>query len=188
MPFWPASVYSVFWLSSTGRFALSALAVPAMSQAPVSLLPKQLHFDFTLMWRCARGNFGPWKFWCDYQPSLPFSQFLFVSFDWLVRRFARQACFAYAGRVSNGTPPHPCLRTVVDISFTQHRDLKLANCMFEDNSPAPIVKVIDFGLCTELKDGQTSSAFVGTMTYAAPEVRASAVGARRVCRFERWRR
>lgn len=42
--------------------------------------------------------------------------------------------------------------------------------MFEDNSPAPIVKVIDFGLCAELKDGQTSSAFVGTMTYAAPEV------------------
>lgn len=42
--------------------------------------------------------------------------------------------------------------------------------MFEDKSPAPIVKIIDFGLCAELKDGQTSSAFVGTMTYAAPEV------------------
>ncbi|CAM9641869.1 unnamed protein product, partial [Hapterophycus canaliculatus] len=51
-----------------------------------------------------------------------------------------------------------------------HRDLKLANCMFEDTSPAPIVKVIDFGLCMEMKDGLTSSAFVGTMTYAAPEV------------------
>lgn len=53
---------------------------------------------------------------------------------------------------------------------TQHRDLKLSNCMFEDKSDLPIVKVIDFGLCAELKDGKTSSAFVGTMTYAAPEV------------------
>ena len=35
----------------------------------------------------------------------------------------------------------------------------------------PIVKIIDFGLCAEFKDGHTSSAFVGTMTYAAPEVR-----------------
>ena len=42
--------------------------------------------------------------------------------------------------------------------------------MFEDESATPIVKIIDFGLCAELKDGKTSSAFVGTMTYAAPEV------------------
>ncbi|CAM9624493.1 unnamed protein product [Ectocarpus fasciculatus] len=42
--------------------------------------------------------------------------------------------------------------------------------MFEDNSASPIVKIIDFGLCKELKDGETSSAFVGTMTYASPEV------------------
>lgn len=42
--------------------------------------------------------------------------------------------------------------------------------MFEDTSPTPVVKVIDFGLCMEMKDGLTSSAFVGTMTYAAPEV------------------
>lgn len=34
----------------------------------------------------------------------------------------------------------------------------------------PIVKIIDFGLCAEFKDGHTSTAFVGTMTYAAPEV------------------
>ncbi len=52
----------------------------------------------------------------------------------------------------------------------QHRDLKLSNCMFEDKSDTPIVKIIDFGLCAEFKDGMTSSAFVGTMTYAAPEV------------------
>lgn len=42
--------------------------------------------------------------------------------------------------------------------------------MFEDTSAAPIVKIIDFGLCAEFKDGHTSTAFVGTMTYAAPEV------------------
>ncbi|CAB1116073.1 unnamed protein product [Ectocarpus sp. CCAP 1310/34] len=51
-----------------------------------------------------------------------------------------------------------------------HRDLKLANCMFEDESASPIVKIIDFGLCKELKNGETSSAFVGTMTYASPEM------------------
>lgn len=57
------------------------------------------------------------------------------------------------------------------VGQSQHRDLKLANCMFEDTSAMPIVKIIDFGLCAEFKDGHTSSAFVGTMTYAAPEVR-----------------
>lgn len=67
------------------------------------------------------------------------------------------------------------MAVVVSSSFLnhdekQHRDLKLANCMFEDKSAAPIVKIIDFGLCAELKGRQTSSAFVGTMTYAAPEV------------------
>ncbi|CAN0407763.1 unnamed protein product [Ascophyllum nodosum] len=51
-----------------------------------------------------------------------------------------------------------------------HRDLKLANCMFVDDSDAPIVKLIDFGLCMNFKDSKKSSAFVGTMTYAAPEV------------------
>ncbi|CAM9621206.1 unnamed protein product [Ectocarpus sp. 4 AP-2014] len=51
-----------------------------------------------------------------------------------------------------------------------HRDLKLANCMFEDESASPIVKIIDFGLCKELRNGETSSAFVGTMTYASPEM------------------
>ncbi|CAM9722367.1 unnamed protein product [Ascophyllum nodosum] len=51
-----------------------------------------------------------------------------------------------------------------------HRDLKLANCMFEDDSEAPIVKIIDFGLCAKFKYGQTSSAFVGTRAYVAPEV------------------
>lgn len=43
--------------------------------------------------------------------------------------------------------------------------------MFEDNSASPIVKIIDFGLCKELRNGETSSAFVGTMTYASPEVK-----------------
>lgn len=66
--------------------------------------------------------------------------------------------------------PHICF--LLFSWLLQHRDLKLANCMFEDNSQAPIVKVIDFGLCREFKDGKTSSAFVGTMTHAAPEVRA----------------
>ena len=57
----------------------------------------------------------------------------------------------------------------------QHRDLKLANCMFVDDSDAPIVKLIDFGLCMNFKDSKKSSAFVGTMTYAAPEVWCGAV-------------
>lgn len=52
----------------------------------------------------------------------------------------------------------------------QHRDLKMANSLFEDSSPVPIVKVIDFGLCAEFKDGRTSRAFVGTILYTAPEV------------------
>ncbi|CAN0024365.1 unnamed protein product, partial [Ectocarpus sp. 8 AP-2014] len=42
--------------------------------------------------------------------------------------------------------------------------------MFEDDSASPIVKIIDFGLCKELRKGETSSAFVGTMTYASPEM------------------
>ena len=33
----------------------------------------------------------------------------------------------------------------------QHRDLKMENSLFEDSSLVPIVKVIDFGLSTELK-------------------------------------
>lgn len=47
----------------------------------------------------------------------------------------------------------------------------MENCLFEDSSLVPIVKVIDFGLSTELKNGMTSRAFVGTVLYTAPEVR-----------------
>lgn len=47
----------------------------------------------------------------------------------------------------------------------------MENSLFEDSSLVPIVKVIDFGLSTELKNGVTSRAFVGTVLYTAPEVR-----------------
>lgn len=52
----------------------------------------------------------------------------------------------------------------------QHRDLKMENSLYEDSSLVPIVKVIDFGLCAEIKGGETSRAFVGTVLYTAPEV------------------
>ncbi|CAN0066846.1 unnamed protein product, partial [Sphacelaria rigidula] len=51
-----------------------------------------------------------------------------------------------------------------------HRDLKMENSVFEDASLVPIVKIIDFGLCAELKKGVTSRSFVGTVLYTAPEV------------------
>lgn len=52
----------------------------------------------------------------------------------------------------------------------QHRDLKMENSLYEDSSLVPIVKVIDFGLCAEIKGGETSRAFVGTVLYTASEV------------------
>ncbi|CAM9895042.1 unnamed protein product [Ectocarpus sp. 12 AP-2014] len=52
----------------------------------------------------------------------------------------------------------------------ENRDLKMENYLYEDSSLVPIVKVIDFGLCPEMKDGVTSRAFVGTVLYTAPEI------------------
>lgn len=46
----------------------------------------------------------------------------------------------------------------------------MENSLFEDASLVPIVKVIDFGLSAELKEGVSSRAFVGTVLYTAPEV------------------
>lgn len=46
----------------------------------------------------------------------------------------------------------------------------MENSLYEDSSLVPIVKVIDFGLCAEIKGGDTSRAFVGTVLYTAPEV------------------
>lgn len=46
----------------------------------------------------------------------------------------------------------------------------MENSLYEDSSLVPIVKVIDFGLCAEIKGGETSRAFVGTVLYTAPEV------------------
>lgn len=53
----------------------------------------------------------------------------------------------------------------------------MENSLYEDSSLVPIVKVIDFGLCAEVKDGVSSRAFVGTVLYTAPEVRACAAAA-----------
>lgn len=51
----------------------------------------------------------------------------------------------------------------------------MENSLYEDSSLVPIVKVIDFGLCADFKDGVSSRAFVGTVLYTAPEVSATEV-------------
>jgi serine/threonine-protein kinase SRK2 len=49
-----------------------------------------------------------------------------------------------------------------------HRDLKLENTLL-DGSPAPRVKICDFGYSKSVLDSQPKST-VGTPAYIAPEV------------------
>ncbi|OAO14910.1 calcium-dependent protein kinase [Blastocystis sp. ATCC 50177/Nand II] len=51
-----------------------------------------------------------------------------------------------------------------------HRDLKLANIMFSDNTPDAEVKLIDFGLSKFVDDTDYMHSLVGTRYYIAPEV------------------
>ncbi|CAM9822843.1 unnamed protein product [Ectocarpus sp. 6 AP-2014] len=79
------------------------------------------------------------------------------------------------GQLSDDHAAHIILQIVSAVRYCHdrgiaHRDLKMENCLYEDSSLVPIVKVIDFGLCAEMKDGVTSRAFVGTVLYTAPEI------------------
>jgi len=51
-----------------------------------------------------------------------------------------------------------------------HRDLKLENFLFEDESPESALKLIDFGLSQHFKPNETLSSAVGTPYYVSPEV------------------
>ena len=48
-----------------------------------------------------------------------------------------------------------------------HRDIKPANVLFDD---AGHVKLADFGMCVKFKIGQTSSEYLGSPHYMAPEI------------------
>lgn len=48
-----------------------------------------------------------------------------------------------------------------------HRDMKLENCMVDENG---YIKIIDFGLAKVLQEQEQSRTFCGTMEYFAPEV------------------
>lgn len=50
-----------------------------------------------------------------------------------------------------------------------HRDLKLENMLLERPN-SNILKITDFGIATELKQGRTLSLMIGTINYIAPEV------------------
>jgi len=51
-----------------------------------------------------------------------------------------------------------------------HRDLKLENLIFVDETPTSELKLIDFGLSGYLKDDEPLTSPVGTPYYVAPEV------------------
>ncbi|CAM9352916.1 unnamed protein product [Hapterophycus canaliculatus] len=79
------------------------------------------------------------------------------------------------GKLAEDHAAHIILQVVSAVRYCHdrgiaHRDLKMENSLYEDSSLVPIVKVIDFGLCAEMKDGVTSRAFVGTILYTAPEI------------------
>ncbi|CAM9304960.1 unnamed protein product [Laminaria digitata] len=79
------------------------------------------------------------------------------------------------GKLAEDHAAHIILQIISAVRYCHdrgiaHRDLKMENSLFEDSSLVPIVKVIDFGLSTELKNGVTSRAFVGTVLYTAPEI------------------
>jgi len=57
-----------------------------------------------------------------------------------------------------------------------HRDLKPENFMLQDPSPDALIKVIDFGIAAQLKEGKWLSARAGTTSYVAPEVLTASYG------------
>ena len=57
-----------------------------------------------------------------------------------------------------------------DYKNIAHRDLKLSNIMFADNSPDAEIKLIDFGLSKLMNRCDYTHSLVGTRTYIAPEV------------------
>ena len=57
-----------------------------------------------------------------------------------------------------------------------HRDLKLENFIFENNSPDSEIKLIDFGLSKVYMDGMVMHNVLGTSYYVAPEVLAGNYG------------
>ena len=57
-----------------------------------------------------------------------------------------------------------------------HRDLKLENFIFENESPDAEIKLIDFGLSKVYLDGTVMHNVLGTSYYVAPEVLAGSYG------------
>lgn len=62
----------------------------------------------------------------------------------------------------------PLAALLVLLQGVCHRDLKLENTLL-DGSPAPRVKICDFGYSKSVLDSQPKST-VGTPAYIAPEV------------------
>ena len=63
--------------------------------------------------------------------------------------------------------------TLVYLHFTKkivHRDLKPENFMITISNDMPIIKLIDFGMSTFIRDGEELNEFLGTPQYAAPEI------------------
>jgi len=54
--------------------------------------------------------------------------------------------------------------------YIVHRDLKLENFLFENNSPSSDLKLIDFGLSQPFLESEMLHTSVGTPYYVAPEV------------------
>ena len=63
--------------------------------------------------------------------------------------------------------------TLVYLHFTKkivHRDLKPENFMITISNERAIIKLIDFGMSTFIKDGELLNEYLGTPQYAAPEI------------------
>ena len=63
--------------------------------------------------------------------------------------------------------------TLVYLHFTKkivHRDLKPENFMITISNEKAIIKLIDFGMSTFIKEGELLNEYLGTPQYAAPEI------------------